>query len=126
MRQATCHLPRRPLWPWSKGSAWDPRNGRATLLALNSEPDSGVHPEPHSLCSLARLGLSQVKWLLGKGVEFPDPLGLSPVSVCVRVCVYMHTHTHTLMEVNKLQTSVLKGHAQIVCTLGQVSLLTAL
>lgn len=80
-----------------------------TLLALNSKPGSGVHPRPQGLCSLASLGLSQVKWLPGEGLAFPDPLGLSPVSVRVCVGVYTRTHTHTLVEVNRLQTSVLRG-----------------
>lgn len=45
-------------------------------------------------------------------MEFPEPLGLGHVNVCLHKTVHTHTHVSALGEVDKLQMSVLQGRAQ--------------
>lgn len=51
----------------------------------------------------------------GEEVVFPEPLGLG----CISTCVCTREYIQALMEVNKLQMSVLWGHAQIVSAWGK-------
>lgn len=45
-------------------------------------------------------------------MEFPEPLGLGYVNVCLHKSVRAHMHVRALREVDKLQMSVLQGRAQ--------------
>jgi len=95
--EATCHLPGRGPWPWSKkGIAWDPQEWRGHTPGFQQQSSFWGLPKVRKFFVVWPVWTSpRLKWLLGRGQGVSRATRAWP---CEPVCLHTRTYTHACFK----------------------------